>query len=72
MAACQHGQGQLVISDSVSACKPAPQTSGGLRFCHVDWQSFTMFATHAPILAQLSDLCSTFSKTHGKLELGHV
>ena len=32
----------------------------------------TMFATHAPVLAQFSDLRNNFRSTQGKLELGHV
>ena len=34
--------------------------------------SITMVATHAPVLAQVSDLRNTFRNTQGKLELGHV
>ena len=32
----------------------------------------TMFAAHAPALAQVSDLRNTFRSTQGELEVGHV
>ena len=39
---------------------------------HYEIVQYYNFATHAPVSAQVSDLCSTCHRTQGKLELGHV
>ena len=44
-----------------------------LRACAIKARrSITMFATHAPVLAQVLDLHSTSRSTQGKIKLGHV